>query len=160
MANPKYISRDLLIELFPPVKVNSSEIHGVAPEVGSYWRDMGGKSWTDVAPEIYERHTDALTCLDVGSLRYFLAGFLAVATDDPFSHSARSLAYHVCDSERCKTLCEYLKPMQSSCVFDVAEYTLSVREGSNNRDLALIRRNRLHVLFPPPTLSSDKGEDD
>jgi hypothetical protein len=116
--------QSLLEELFPPKVIPADQIGGIPLEVFSYQRDFGGRAWTEVDYKSYDRNHDAFSCMDHGTLRYYIAGFLKTIFNDPSSVSAEFIVYFAGD-KGFTSFCEHLNPKQIDFLLATIDWIIS-----------------------------------
>ena len=82
-----------LPQLFPAKALSPEKIEGTPPELYEFRKDFGGRAWTEIPPEIYNRHSDAFCLMEFESLVSYLGGFLHTSLTDQQSTACESLIY-------------------------------------------------------------------
>ena len=69
-------TEDQMEKAFPPRRIPTGEIGGIAPELYDYRRDFGNRTWQEIDDDTYGMHSDAFCLMDRETLRHFIAGFM------------------------------------------------------------------------------------
>ena len=99
------------------------EIGGFGPELGDFRREFGGRSWSEIPPEVLDCHNDAFMLMSAESLRYYLPAFLVRSIQQPRSTSAESFLFFV-TSDRFYAFSKLLSLVQRNICFQVGDYVI------------------------------------
>lgn len=90
-----------LEQLFPPRRLSTEEIGGIAPELFDYRRDFGNLTWLEIDEGTYRMHTDAFCLMDHETLRHFVAGFMRLSIPEEKLLDQHSLIYFAASDKFC-----------------------------------------------------------
>jgi hypothetical protein len=113
-----------LEKLFPPLRISTEEIGGIAPELFDYRRDFGNRTWLEIDEDTYRTHTDAFCLMDHETLRHFIAGFMRVSISEEKLLDQHSLIYFAASNKFCD-FCRLLTHDQLLCLLGFIDYILT-----------------------------------